>query len=64
MQNQIPANAAGWAKTKLGCAYNQSKRTSENIFDCSSLVARAYAAYGKRWFYGGSVPRSNEEVYV
>jgi len=45
MQNQIPVNAAGWAKTKLGCAYNQSKRTSENIFDCSSLVGRLYSTY-------------------
>ena len=57
------ANAAEWALGKVGCAYSQAKRTQENIFDCSSLVARAYSAQGKRWRYGGSVPTSTKEVY-
>ena len=57
------ANAAEWALGKVGCAYSQARRTQENIFDCSSLVARAYSAQGKRWRYGGSVPTSTKEVY-
>ncbi|MGI5906938.1 MAG: peptidoglycan-binding protein [Candidatus Pararuminococcus gallinarum] len=57
------AKAAEWALSKVGCPYSQAKRTQKNIFDCSSLVARAYDAQGKRWKYGGSVPRSNQEVY-
>lgn len=59
----ITARAAEWALGKVGCAYSQTKRTQENIFDCSSLVARAYSAQGKRWRYGGSVPTSTKEVY-
>lgn len=57
------AKAAQWALSKVGCAYSQAKRTQENIFDCSSLVARAYSAQGKAWRYGGEVPLSCEEVY-
>ena len=57
------ANAAEWALGKVGCAYSQTKRTQEKVFDCSSLVARAYSAQGKRWRYGGSVPTSAQEVY-
>ena len=57
------ANAAEWALGKVGCAYSQAKRTQENVFDCSSLVARAYSAQGKRWRHGGSVPTSTKEVY-
>ena len=45
------------------CTLSQAQRTQENIFDCSSLVARAYSAQGKRWKYGGSVPTSNKEIY-
>ena len=45
-----------WAKEKL-------QRGQDGVFDCSSLVARAYAAQGKRWRYGGRLPRSNQEVY-
>lgn len=56
-------SAAQWALSKAGCAYSQEKRTQESAFDCSSLVARAYAAQGKQWKYGGNVPRSNQEVY-
>lgn len=59
----IAAMAAAWALDQVGCTYNQSKRTEAGIFDCSSLVARAYTAQGKKWKYGGNVPRSNQEVY-
>ena len=59
----LAAKAAEWALDKVGCQYSQAKRTAEKIFDCSSLVARAYSAQGKQWMYGGSVPRSNQEVY-
>lgn len=59
----IAANAMKWAMSKVGCAYSQPRRTEENSFDCSSLVARAYAAQGKQWRYGGRVPLSNQEVY-
>ena len=40
-----------------------ARRIQEDIFDCSSLVVRAYSAQGKRWKYGGSVPTSNKEIY-
>ena len=63
MNNRISADAAAWALSKVGCPYSQEKRNQDGVFDCSSLVARAYAAQGKRWQYGGSVPRSNQEVY-
>ena len=63
MNNCIAADAAAWAVSKVGCPYSQEKRNQDDVFDCSSLVARAYAAQGKRWRYGGSVPRSNQEVY-
>lgn len=59
----VSAKAAAWALARVGCQYSQSKRAEEGVFDCSSLVARAYAAQGKRWKYGGAVPRSNQEVY-
>ena len=63
MNNRIAADAAAWALSKVGCPYSQEKRNQDGVFDCSSLVARAYAAQGKHWRYGGSVPRSNQEVY-
>ena len=59
----ISKNAAVWALSKVGCSYSQAKRTQATIFDCSSLVARAYSAQGKQWFYGGDFPLSNQEVY-
>lgn len=59
----IAAKAAEWALSKVGCQYSQAKRTAEKIFDCSSLVSRAFSAQGKQWKYGSSVPRSNQEVY-
>ena len=40
----LAQSAVDWALTKVGCAYSQARRTQENIFDCSSLVARAYSA--------------------
>lgn len=60
---EIAKAAQDWAVSKVGCKYNQAKRTHENIFDCSSLVARAYSAQGKAWKYGGKVPISCNEVY-
>lgn len=61
--SSIAQEASKWALSKVGCAYSQARRTSERIFDCSSLVARAYTAQGKKWKYGGSVPISMYEVY-
>lgn len=55
--------ARDWAVSKVGCKYSQARRTQEKIFDCSSLVARAYSAQGKAWKYGGKVPISCYEVY-
>ena len=60
---EIAQGARDWALKKVGCKYSQAKRTQENIFDCSSLVARAYSALGKAWKYGGRVPLSCNEVY-
>ncbi len=59
----ISKGARDWALKKIGCRYSQAKRTQDNIFDCSSLVARAYSAQGKAWKYGGRVPLSCNEVY-
>ena len=60
---EIPSKAASWALSKIGCPYSQARRLQENVFDCSSLVARAYSAQGKKWFYGGPTPISCNEVY-
>lgn len=60
---EVAKAARGWAVSKVGCKYSQAKRTQEKIFDCSSLVARAYSAQGKAWKYGGKVPISCNEVY-
>ena len=60
---EIANGARDWALKKVGCRYSQARRTQENIFDCSSLVARAYSAMGKAWKYGGRVPLSCNEVY-
>lgn len=59
----IAKSARDWAVLKIGCKYSQSKRTQGGIFDCSSLIARAYSAQGKAWKYGGRVPISCNEVY-
>ena len=60
---ETAAAAASLALSKVGCPYSQAKRTQPGIYDCSSLVARAYSAQGKKWKYGGSVPISCYEVY-
>ena len=39
-------SAVDWAFFKAGRAYSQARRTEENIFDGSSLVARTYSAQG------------------
>lgn len=60
----VPSRAAQWALSKVGCRYSQSERLKEKVFDCSSLVARAYAAQGVEWDkVGREVPLSCEEVY-
>ena len=40
----LTQSAVDWALSKVGCAYSQNKRTQEDIFSCSSLVARACSA--------------------
>ena len=56
--------AMQWARDKIGCPYSQPKRAQEGIFDCSSLVARAYSAQGISWeLVGSEIPTSNQEVY-
>lgn len=62
--SDIAAKAASWAKSKVGCKYSQPQRDKEGIFDCSSLVARAYTAQGVDWScVGRTIPLSCEEVY-
>ena len=39
-------SAVDWAFSKAGRAYSQPRRTQENIFGGSSLVARTYSAQG------------------
>ena len=58
-------NAAEWALDKVGCKYSQAQRDEDDIFDCSSLVARAYAAQGVSWegIGNGVLPNSTQEVY-
>ena len=56
--------AAKWALSKVGCRYSQAERTKKDVFDCSSLVARAYSAQGVDWdLVGSEVPNSTQEVY-
>lgn len=60
----VAEKAASWAKNKVGSRYSQPQRDREGIFDCSSLVARAYAAQGVDWAcVGKAIPLSCEEVY-
>ena len=60
----VAEKAASWAKSKVGCRYSQAQRDKEGVFDCSSLVARAYAAQGVDWAcVGREIPLSCEEVY-
>ena len=56
--------AMEWAWDKIGCPYSQARRGQEGVFDCSSLVARAYSAQGVSWeLVGSKIPTSNQEVY-
>ena len=56
--------AAKWALSKVGCRYSQAERTKKDVFDCSSLVARAYSAQDVSWdLVGSEVPNSTQEVY-
>lgn len=56
--------ALKWALDKLGMPYSQAKRATSTHFDCSSLVARAYAAQGVPWDkVGNEIPTSTQEVY-
>ena len=60
----VAEKAASWAKSKVGCKYSQPQRDKPDIYDCSSLVARAYAAQGVDWAcVGKAIPLSCEEVY-
>ena len=61
---RIAKAAAKWALSKVGCRYSQAERTKKDVFDCSSLVARAYSAQGVSWdLVGSEVPNSTQEVY-
>ena len=62
---KVAKKAAEWALDKVGCKYSQAQRDEEDIFDCSSLVARAYAAQGVSWegIGNGVLPNSSQEVY-
>ena len=60
----VAKRAVKWALDKLGMPYSQPKRAERTHFDCSSLVARAYAAQGVPWDKVGNViPTSTQEVY-
>ena len=47
-----------YAKAALGCRYSQDERMKEGVYDCSSLVYRAYKAAG----YKMSTTTSTYEV--
>lgn len=60
----VNEKAVKWTLSKIGYEYSQAKRTQENYFDCSSLVARAYQAAGDPFTCSGApIPTSNKEVY-
>ncbi len=60
----VSTAASDWALTKLGSRYSRSERAEEEAFDCSSLVARAYAAQGVEWAcMQRQLPLSCELVY-
>lgn len=62
--SKVAKKAAEWALDKVGCRYSQADRTKNDVFDCSSLVARAYSAQGVDWdLVGSEVPNSTQEVY-
>jgi cell wall-associated NlpC family hydrolase len=64
----IAYSAAHWAEQQLGKPYDQSRRRQDGVFDCSSLVARAYAAVGAPFAVVGAdypdCPTSNLEPYA
>lgn len=62
---KIAKKAAAWALDQVGSRYSQAERDEEGVFDCSSLVARAYAAQGVSWegIGNGVLPNSTQEVY-
>lgn len=62
---KIAKKAAAWALDQVGARYSQSERDEDGVFDCSSLVARAYAAQGISWegIGNGVLPNSSQEVY-
>lgn len=56
-----------YAKDKLGCRYSQTRRWEEGIYDCSSLVYRAFWAAGVPMVHrrtGAPVDTSNLQVYA
>ena len=62
---KVAKKAAEWALDQVGSRYSQAERDEEGVFDCSSLVARAYAAQGISWegIGNGVLPNSSQEVY-
>ena len=62
---KISRKAAAWALDQVGSRYSQAERDEDGVFDCSSLVARAYAAQGISWegIGNGVLPNSSQEVY-
>lgn len=62
--SKVAKRAVDWALDKVGMPYSQAKRAKATHFDCSSLVARAYAAQGMPWDkVGNEIPTSTQEVY-
>lgn len=60
----VAKRAVKWALDKVGMPYSQAKRATKTHFDCSSLVARAYAEQGMPWdLVGNEIPTSTQEVY-
>lgn len=63
--SKVAKKAAAWALDQVGARYSRAERDEEGVFDCSSLVARAYAAQGISWegIGNGVLPNSSQEVY-
>lgn len=60
-------DALNWAETKIGARYSQADRWGENVFDCSSLVYRAFHAAGVPLVHkdsGQAISTSTSEVYA
>lgn len=56
----VAGKAAEWACSKVGCAYDKNHRFDENIFDCSSLVYRAYKTVGVDISWHGATTAAEE----